>query len=240
MLLAQGVPKFSGAEGDFRDYSREFPEYLNNLNAATPGGLTDTLCLTVLASSLDERSQRHLKTQRELRPDLTYAEYWGELCKVYGLGTEDRRKREWDSIGLDLAGGDLGLLALTVFQSDIAAAVVRDPHILEEEIERKILQELPRRPFNWHEKVVSKIADRRQGRHWVKITKPCPLDKQALSALFGALLGHAEVQLEERRLEFLINCRDEIGLDRALGAHGMGGGLVHNKDSAEADVAGNF
>lgn len=186
MLMSHGCPTFSGDAVDFRDFARDFSEYLENACAASPGRATDQQCLALLGQCLDKRTQRHLRTQRDLRPDMTFEEYWSEFARLFGGDSEGLRRREWESVSLE-ADRELDLPAWKAFESDVVAAVTRDPHILDDEVEKKILQELPIRPVNWKEKVLGKIADKKEGcigcasqshapltrPHWKVCSMPC-------------------------------------------------------------------
>ena len=93
MLLAKGAPEFSGKPEDWREFSRDFVEYLDNACAGSQGLVSDAQKLMLLGTCLDKRTQRTLRTRREVNPDLTFDEYWRELKTLYGGDMDGNRKR---------------------------------------------------------------------------------------------------------------------------------------------------
>ena len=126
MLLSQGSPQFSGMPEDWRDFSRDFQEYLDTACVGSQGVVTDQQHLKLLGFCLDKRTQKHLRTKRDLNPDLTFEEYWRELNALYGGDVDGNRRRAWENVSLDGAK-ELDPQTLRAFQTDVEAAVARDP-----------------------------------------------------------------------------------------------------------------
>ena len=136
MLLANGAPEFSGRPEDWREFSRDFLEYMENACLGSQGMVSDQQRLMLLGNCLDKRTQRSLRTKRDINPDLTFEDYWRELKTHYGGDMDGNRRRAWENISLENPR-ELDIHTLHAFETELGAAIQRNPHLTEVEIEKK-------------------------------------------------------------------------------------------------------
>ena len=98
--------------------------------------VSDQQRLMLLGNCLDKRTQRSLRTKRDINPDLTFEDYWRELKTHYGGDMDGNRRRAWENISLENPR-ELDIHTLHAFETELGAAIQRNPHLTEEEIEKK-------------------------------------------------------------------------------------------------------
>ena len=101
-LLSQcRPPKFGGNVEDWQQFRRDWAGYIQILQLTAPGEeLPDTLLLQALKQSLDEETQRDLQRRKERDPNLTYAQYWGELQKEFEGDIIGKNRAAWEGVRL--------------------------------------------------------------------------------------------------------------------------------------------
>jgi hypothetical protein len=168
------------------------------------GHVPDVFLFDLFRSSVDPATQNWLRAMRKKEPDLTFAKFWQTVDREFTRDHENARRCEWEAISIP--HGQLSLLKWREYRNAFEVALSLKQKVSDREIEEKILRDLP---GEWHEKLAKQCAQKAHGKHWVKVLKPCTLNRARLEQAL-ALANRGRIpQLEERSSEFIVECNSE-------------------------------
>jgi hypothetical protein len=139
------IPFFDGDDRKWVEFTRDWTRYsaYTMLNAPE-GTIGDTIKRDLLVNCLHVVLKRKCDASILTKPDLTFAEIWKDLERLYSVDDPHRWRREWQSVTLQWGNsGRIILKDFLLFQSafETAKSMVVD-WTNQEELDM-ILQQLP-------------------------------------------------------------------------------------------------
>ena len=209
ILAFRALTNFSGEDIDWENFSRDWQVYEAMLEQSWGGKVPDLFMFEILYHSLDRSMQDKLRSSRIQNPTLTYHDFWESMEKIFVKDQSQIRRNDWRRVSLP-RGNELSSQIWRAYQNAFELAVSRIEDITEQEIEAKIIQDLP---SIWRDPLVKAIVSRAQNEFWVRVAKPSPLTKQELEPILSEMLGTPGVKVEEHKLAFLVDCQSQVGQD---------------------------
>jgi hypothetical protein len=164
----------------------------------------DVCLFDLFRSSVDVATQNQLRAMCRKEPDLTFAKFWQTVDRKFTHDHENARRREWEAISIP--HGQLLLLKWREYRNAFEVALSLTQKASEREVEEKIVRDLP---GEWREKLAKQCTRKAQWRHWVKVMKPCTLNRARLDQALALANRGRTPQLEERSSEFIVECATE-------------------------------
>ena len=216
-MLAKGdPPKFSGHSSEWREFSREWEQFRRMLGQMSRDPLPDEVLLEILKGSLDKASKSKLEARREKSPNVTYTDFWKELCDEFGQDLSAQCRDDWKRVSLK------GATHLTTeiwreYRAEFEKALGRVEDIGEWEVVDRVLRELPgelRRDLKAEE------LRRQEGQYWVKVTDPLPQTFPGVKSVLEDAARLVDMEFERIRGGYLCNCGSKRGRNAMMDLEG--------------------
>ena len=196
------MPKFSGKEVDFPDFSREWQQYVRIVCPEGVASVGDPILLEMLKLAVDNVTRQQLISALEANPGWGYREICKTLEEDFTRDLTWLHQKEWKELTL---GGfqEISSQKWRQFMADFELKARRVGDITEREMVEKIKQELP---SDIRYKLGEENLRVSSTRFWVKIPQPLPVPVDHLQTLVARLLGRKEVCFEQVGPAYLFDC----------------------------------
>jgi hypothetical protein len=217
---------FSGRREDFPEWRAQWEEFLGAVKGMVGSGLGNRLTLMLLDEQIDEASKVMLKARRRANPDLSYLEFFAELCQEFAEDSFLSQRSKWKRVRLEKSGGKVTLTQWRKFKAQLFDALRGGVQPHPEDLREALLEQLP---DTLREAVIQEEAKRQRNKYVVCLIIPPSLDRAAVLDKFGEELGLrlSRVQTEGDRVIF--DCHSAALRMKALAMDGltMGGAAGH-------------
>jgi len=103
LLRDLSKPKFSGQSQDWQGFVKQYEQYLKLVRQVVSKDLTDEILLFTLQGCLDEGTQLELQLGRDNDPNLTYTDFWQQLCRLHGYDISHQNRLAWEAVRLEFS-----------------------------------------------------------------------------------------------------------------------------------------
>ena len=174
--------------------------------------------LKILEGWLDEASQKLLRTQLEMQPDLQFQEFMSQLCREFHFVPTKQDRNKWRETTIELEGGRLTFAAWRKFKASLQESLVGVEPPQAEEIREHLLKHLPK---GIRDQLIKKEIDGTKKKSWVTVHFPSSANRASVLELVGNHLGLRLQDPDPEVGKIVVNCLTGELVEKALLLDGM-------------------